>query len=39
MNLIDDKFHDYGLLSLRVGIGLMFATIHGFPKITGGVQT
>jgi putative oxidoreductase len=34
-----DKYRDYGLLLLRVGIGLMFVTIHGFPKISGGVQT
>ncbi len=38
-SLTDDKFRDYGLLLLRVGIGLMFITIHGFPKISGGVQT
>lgn len=38
-SLTDDKFRDYGLLLLRVGIGLMFVTIHGFPKISGGVQT
>ncbi len=38
-SLTDDKFRDYGLLLLRVGIGLMFVTIHGFPKIIGGVQT
>lgn len=37
-SLTDDKLRDYGLLLLRIGIGLMFVTIHGFPKITGGVQ-
>lgn len=37
-SLTDDKFRDYGLLLLRVGIGLIFVTIHGFPKITGGVE-
>jgi len=36
--LKDDKFRDYGLLLLRVGIGLMFVMIYGFPKITGGEQ-
>ncbi len=38
-SLTNDKFRDYGLLLLRVGIGLIFVTIHGFPKISGGVQT
>lgn len=39
MNLFaDNKSRDYGLLLLRVGVGLMFVTIHGFPKITGGMQ-
>jgi putative oxidoreductase len=33
------KYRDYGLLLLRAGIGLMFVTIHGFPHISGGVQT
>jgi putative oxidoreductase len=33
------KYRDYGLLLLRVGIGLMFVTVHGYPKISGGVQT
>jgi putative oxidoreductase len=28
---------DLGLLVLRVGIGLMFVVVHGFPKIAGGV--
>ncbi|MGI8657127.1 MAG: DoxX family protein [Pyrinomonadaceae bacterium] len=26
------------MLLLRVGIGLMFVAVHGFPKIAGGVQ-
>ncbi|SRR6266404_3678358 len=34
-----DKYRDYGLLVLRVGIGLMFVTVHGYPKISGGVPT
>ncbi len=38
-SLTNDKFRDYGLLLLRIGIGLMFVTIHGFPKISGGVET
>lgn len=33
-----DKYRDQGLLLLRVGIGLMFVTVHGFPKIAGGVE-
>ncbi|WP_369811116.1 DoxX family membrane protein [Hymenobacter mellowenesis] len=27
--------HDFGLLIIRVGIGLMFM-LHGYPKLTGG---
>lgn len=30
-----DKYRSYGLLNLRVGIGLLFI-IHGYPKIMGG---
>ncbi|MFL6213266.1 MAG: DoxX family protein [Blastocatellia bacterium] len=33
-----DKYRDHGLLLLRVGIGLMFITVHGWPKLAGGVQ-
>ncbi len=33
-SLTNDKFRDYGLLLLRVGIGLMFVTIHGFHFIS-----
>lgn len=29
---------DDGLLLLRVGIGLMFVTVHGLPKVLGGVS-
>lgn len=29
---------DPGLLVLRVGIGLMFALLHGLPKLVGGVS-
>jgi putative oxidoreductase len=29
---------DFGLLVLRVGIGLMFALVHGLPKVMGGVS-
>lgn len=37
MTLSREKSLDYGLLVLRVGIGLMFAFVHGLPKVTGGV--
>jgi len=33
-----DKYRDYGLLILRIGIGSMFIMIHGLPKVAGGVQ-
>lgn len=29
---------DLGLLVLRIGIGLMFVIVHGFPKLVGGVS-
>ncbi|ALD21003.1 DoxX family protein [Hymenobacter sp. DG25A] len=32
------RFHDFGLLLLRVGIGVMF-TVHGYPKLIGGPET
>ena len=36
---LSDKHRDYGLLILRIGIGLMFVVVHGFPKVAGGSQT
>lgn len=33
-----DKYRDYGLLVLRIGIGSMFVFIHGLPKVMGGAQ-
>ena len=33
-----NKYRDFGLLILRVGIGVMFI-LHGFPKIKAGPQT
>jgi putative oxidoreductase len=33
-----DKYRDFGLLLLRVGIGLMFTIVYGLPKVRGGVQ-
>lgn len=32
-----EKYRDFGLLFLRLGIGAMFM-FHGFPKITGGPE-
>ncbi|GJQ58793.1 MAG: quinol oxidase [Candidatus Scalindua sp.] len=32
-----DKYRDWGLLILRVGIGVMFMC-HGFPKLTAGPE-
>jgi putative oxidoreductase len=29
---------DLGLLVLRVGIGTMYATVHGWPKLLGGTE-
>ncbi len=28
-----DRFQDFGLLVLRVGVGLIFLLLHGFPKL------
>lgn len=33
-----DPYRDVGLLVLRVGLGLSFV-VHGWPKLTGGVET
>ncbi|WP_426491846.1 DoxX family protein [Hymenobacter sp. 102] len=39
MALFENRYrtHDVGLLLLRLGIGIMF-TMHGYPKLTGGVE-
>ncbi|OGX86856.1 DoxX family protein [Hymenobacter glacialis] len=38
MNLTNRyRFHDLGLLLLRVGLGVMFM-VHGFPKLAGGPE-
>ena len=39
MALLDrlGKFKDFGLLVVRVGLGLCFSLIHGIPKIMGGI--
>lgn len=34
-----DRFHDFGLLLLRVGIGLMFLCLYGWQKLAGGIGT
>jgi putative oxidoreductase len=31
-----DSFADHGLFIMRVGLGLMFALYHGWPKLIGG---
>lgn len=33
-----NKYRDLGLLILRLGIGLGFMLVHGWPKISGGPQ-
>ncbi|MBW7997376.1 MAG: DoxX family protein [Candidatus Glassbacteria bacterium] len=33
-----DRYRDHGLLLIRVGVGVLFM-MHGWPKITGGVET
>lgn len=33
-----DKFRDLGLFILRLGLGLTFTIIHGYPKIAGGAE-
>lgn len=33
-----DRYRDFGLLLLRIGIGLMFTIAYGLPKVRGGVQ-
>ncbi len=32
------KFHDLGLLVLRIAIGLFFLWVHGLPKLMGGTD-
>ncbi len=34
-----DSFADFGLLIIRVGLGLMFTLYHGWPKLIGGPDT
>lgn len=36
MKEVTDKYKDFGLLLLRIGVGLSFVLIHGYGKITGG---
>jgi putative oxidoreductase len=36
--MINNKLNDYGLLFLRVGIGLSYIFIHGWGKIFGGPE-
>src|SRR5690554_6053249 len=32
------KYKNLGLLLMRIGLGLFFITIHGFPKLAGGPE-
>ena len=34
-----DRFQDFGLLVLRVGIGSVFLLVHGFPNLAAGAKT
>ncbi len=36
LTLLDSKYQDFGLLVLRVGLGLMFIIFHGGPKMIEG---
>jgi putative oxidoreductase len=38
MSNLPGKNRDYGLLLLRVGIGITFVFVHGLPKIIAGAQ-
>lgn len=31
-----DRWSDFGLLIMRVGIGALFTFVHGYPKLAGG---
>lgn len=33
-----DKYRDAGILFLRIGVGLGFIFVHGWPKIFGGTE-
>ncbi|MET0263859.1 MAG: DoxX family protein [Rariglobus sp.] len=33
-----DRWSDFGLLVMRIGIGTLFMLVHGFPKLAGGVD-
>jgi putative oxidoreductase len=33
-----DKYRDFGLFIIRVGLGVMFI-YHGLPKLTGGIKS
>jgi len=32
------KYKDFGLLILRIGLGLSFLLLHGYPKLAGGPE-
>lgn len=33
------RYKDFGLLLARIGLGLSFIFLHGYPKLVGGVET
>lgn len=33
------KYKDFGLLITRIGLGLSFILLHGYPKLSGGPET
>lgn len=36
--LLENKYHDFGLLILRLGLGVIFAVAHGWPKLSSGPE-
>lgn len=38
LTIFDSKYQDFGLLLMRVGLGLMFILFHGGPKMLAGPE-
>jgi len=38
LNITKSMLNDFGLLFLRLGIGLSYFAVHGLPKISGGPE-
>lgn len=38
LTVFDSKYHDFGLLVLRLGLGAMFIIVHGAPKLMAGPE-